>query len=574
MTKLATERGSMRVSMVAKCMVVVCMAAGALACSSADGVAGSAGGDAGDTVSSGDAGAADGAVSSGDASTDGAPTGDSAHVDGGAGSCAKYLGAAGTQSAWVHPDADGKLAYKTMPRGDRIMDFSFAGYMGGGVALPSVPTKVTLMPSGGDDTNAITAAIAQVSAMPLVGGVRGAVLLAPGTFNVSGSFEINASGVVLRGSGSGAGGTTVDVSGASRWVMRVRGGGAPVASGSSVAITDAYVPSGATSFTVSNASALHVGDPILVARPVTTAWVHFMGMDTLTRNGMPQTWLAPGTAHQWERTIASITGNTIAIDIPLSDSLDAQYVSPPGASIAKYTFAGRIAQVGVEHIHFTCPPRSATQELSLLRMDAAEDAWIDDVTVHNFTEGIWSGPEVRRLTIESAVMTHDPTTYVTSEAPFDFWLDSTETLIHKSSSTGGDKIWYLATQDNEGGPNVALDFTGAGIESHVTAHQRWATGLLIDNVHVTGGISLGDNGSLGSGEGWSMGWGVVWNSSDGVAVQAPPGAMNWSIGSIASPPTTNVGTYESNGANVAIGSLYVAQLCERKGPGAVAVLGY
>jgi hypothetical protein len=554
----------------------IVLAAALAACSANDGASSSSTSTAPDN----DAGAPGPASNDGGASSDGAaPLGDAASATDSstdspsAASCAKYLGG-GAPSAWVHADATGKLAYKTLARGDRILDFSFAGYSGGGVAIPDVPARVTLTPSGGDDTQAIANAIAQVSAMPLAGGVRGAVLLAPGTFNVGGSFEIAASGVVLRGSGSGAGGTTINATGASRQVMRIRGSGTPApVAGSSANITDAYVPSGATTLTLDDASKLAVGDAILIDRPVTAAWVHFMGMDTLVRDDAGQTWLAPGTSETWERRIVAIAGNTITIDIPISDSIDKAYASP--ATVSKYTFAGRIAQVGIEHVRLVAPVRSATTELSLVRLDSAEDAWVRDVAVHNFTEGVWSGPHVRRLTIEDAAMTHDATTYVTSEAPFDFWLDSTETLIQRSSSTGGDKIWYLATQDLAVGPNVALGFTASGINSHVTAHQRWATGFLVDGANVQGGVTFGDNGSLGTGEGWSMGWGVVWNSKADVLVQAPPGSMSWSIGNIGTPIAgTSLGTYESNGAKVAIPSLYLAQLCERRGEAAVKAIGY
>ncbi|HLA69111.1 MAG TPA: peptidoglycan-binding protein, partial [Bacteroidota bacterium] len=51
-------------------------------------------------------------------------------------------------SEWVHQGPQGKLIYKTTPRGDRIMDFSHAGYMGGGVVLPAVPVRRTVKPSG------------------------------------------------------------------------------------------------------------------------------------------------------------------------------------------------------------------------------------------------------------------------------------------------------------------------------------------------------------------------------------------------------------------------------------------
>jgi hypothetical protein len=89
--------------------------------------------------------------------------------------------ASAATSEWIRPGADGKLVYKTTPAGDRIMDFSFAGYMGGGVALPKIPVLQTIRPSGGDDdSDQIQTAIDAVSAMPMKDGFRGAVRLAPG----------------------------------------------------------------------------------------------------------------------------------------------------------------------------------------------------------------------------------------------------------------------------------------------------------------------------------------------------------------------------------------------------------
>src|SRR4051794_32304180 len=67
------------------------------------------------------------------------------------------------KSEWVYRGPDGKLAYKTTPAGDRILDFSYAGYRGGGVAIPTVPVKKTVKPSGGEDDAAlIQAAIDEV----------------------------------------------------------------------------------------------------------------------------------------------------------------------------------------------------------------------------------------------------------------------------------------------------------------------------------------------------------------------------------------------------------------------------
>src|SRR5687767_13201695 len=50
----------------------------------------------------------------------------------------------GPYSSWVYPGPDGRLVYKKDERGNQVPDFSYAGYLGGGVALPSVPVVQTL----------------------------------------------------------------------------------------------------------------------------------------------------------------------------------------------------------------------------------------------------------------------------------------------------------------------------------------------------------------------------------------------------------------------------------------------
>ena len=37
---------------------------------------------------------------------------------------------------------DGKLVYETDSRGNRVPDYSYAGYQGGGIALPTPPASV------------------------------------------------------------------------------------------------------------------------------------------------------------------------------------------------------------------------------------------------------------------------------------------------------------------------------------------------------------------------------------------------------------------------------------------------
>jgi hypothetical protein len=498
------------------------------------------------------------------------------------GACAKLLKIAGPASQWVSWDASGKLVYKPLnAQGDRIMDFSYAGYHGGGVALPEVPVAVTLSPSGGDDTAAIQGAIDEVSKKPLVNGSRGAVLLKAGVFHSATTHTIGASGVVLRGSGSGMGGTEVQLTGTSHRFLILQGSGMRATDAASkTAITDAYLPGGARTFTVASAAAFKVGDEVLVGRPVTAAWVHFMGMDALVRNGQPQTWLSPGSTLNAERTITAIAGNKITIDIPIADSFDGQYVTPPGGSITKFTY-DRLSEMGVEHLRVVGRPRTETDNFAFVNLTSVVDSWVRDVVAHDVTSGVGVGGDAKRITIENATITHTMVSYVSAAKPSDFGVDGYgQVLISRSAARGANESFSFITQSGVPGPVVLLNFGASGIKPHLQPHQRWSTGLLVDNANMeSGNIEFIDRNILGSGHGWTMGWAVAWNSAaPNFHIQQPPGTMNWAIGckgTMAAPSDGHPnGTFDSHGTPVNIKSLYLAQLCERLGPQALTNIGY
>ena len=176
------------------------------------------------------------------------------------------IGQSLAKSQWVYLNNEGKLTYKTLDKGDKIMDFSHAGYMGGGVTIPSVPVKVTLSPSQGDNTDAIQNAIDEVSKLKMVSGFRGAVLLKPGSYDCERTLKINASGVVLRGSGSGSDGSILNLTGKPHNCIEVKGAVSSRLIGDSTIIADSYVPAGTYSFNVINASVFSVGDTIRITR--------------------------------------------------------------------------------------------------------------------------------------------------------------------------------------------------------------------------------------------------------------------------------------------------------------------
>ena len=62
---------------------------------------------------------------------------------------------ANTPSATVRTDADGKLTYTADAAGNRVIDFSSAGYAGGGEPPPAVPARIIVTPDGRHDRERI-----------------------------------------------------------------------------------------------------------------------------------------------------------------------------------------------------------------------------------------------------------------------------------------------------------------------------------------------------------------------------------------------------------------------------------
>ncbi|MBD2847449.1 carbohydrate-binding protein [Paenibacillus sp. IB182496] len=94
--------------------------------------------------------------------------------------------------------------------GNRLIDYSHAGYGGGGTAIPDIAVMQQLEPAPGDNAARIQEAIDDVSALaPDGNGFRGAVLLKRGVYEVSRSLHLHTDGVVLRGEGQGSDGTVL-----------------------------------------------------------------------------------------------------------------------------------------------------------------------------------------------------------------------------------------------------------------------------------------------------------------------------------------------------------------------------
>jgi hypothetical protein len=494
------------------------------------------------------------------------------------------------QSTWAHFGAKGRLVYRTTSHGDRIPDFSSAGYRGGGVALPFVKARVKVSPSGGpDDTPAIQAALDKVTRLaPDAHGEREAVELAPGLFHLVGTLAIHASGVVLRGAAAiGPNASVLEMTGAPHLAVSIQGTFHQRALGPATWLTDRYVPANVTTIHVADSSAIQAGDWLEIVKPVTPAWVHFMGMDHLARNGKPETWVKNNI--RVLRRVASVADNAVHLQVPLTDSFDARFYSARLATVTRVEVTGRIAGVGVENLQILAPDRSIAYrvdaEFDGIDMDNVVDSWLRYVAFVDTTDSVHIDHHAERVTILGVDVQQHST--VTSHAkPSDFSVNGSQILLDRCTGRG-DNVWYVATQSRSEGPVVVLHcrFAGGGM---IDGHQRWSTGLLVDGCEVPdGAIDLRNQGAMGTGHGWTLGWSVLWNNkASSVLVQNPPGVLNWSIGDVGQqedapmrvfdkpegPPLPR-GVIESSGHPVEPPSLYLEQLRDRLGSQAVAAIG-
>jgi hypothetical protein len=314
-----------------------------------------------------------------------------------------------------------------------------------------------------------------------------------------------------------------------------------------------------------------------------------MGMDDMHRNGQDEHWV---TAQRLEvrRRVAAVHDNMLTLDVPLMDSYDASFFDGGHAEVEKIEVSGQIAQVGVENLRFVAPQQTIAlgqPEFSGMNIRDAVDSWFRSITFEDTTNGVSVNSGSERITFEQCSI--EQHTHVTSSAkPADFAISGSQILFDRCTGSG-DSTFYIVTQDRGQGPVVVLHsrFTGNG---HMQPHQRWFTGLLIDNCEVPGGgIDMMNRGEMGSGHGWAIGWAVAWNSSaQAFAMNTPPGSMIWSIGNTGEEtdpafpifdggparPALQPATIESPGKPVQPQSLYLAQLRERLGTKALKNIGY
>lgn len=453
--------------------------------------------------------------------------------------------------------------------GNHLIDYSYAGYEGGGVAIPTnLAVQQVVGAVSGDNTANIQKALNQVGSLtPDANGFRGVVLLNPGTYEMDGTLTFNSNnGVVLRGSGTNN--TTLVFYGISGTSIALSGGGVNHVSGATTHyITDSYVPLGATSFHLDSTSELGVGTNISVERPFMPAWITAIGMSNLWGTNVSHYTEA-------ERTITAINGNQVTVDIPVPTPIEAQWTV---GDVWRHT-DGRLQQCGVEDLsvasNFGLTNTAANGGILAITLGNAENCWVRNVAFNGYGGAVSCGGKWN--TIQDCTFANGPNNGSARPGAFEFY-GAQLSLMQRFTGVNGFEH-FLQTRDEGGGPLVFLNCQTTGTNFDGGPHRLWATSLLTDNESGTVGnvqitiITGGQNG-------WGAGYSVFYNchTTDHL-IQCPAvtNHYNWWIGGsgIQDNPGNTPGTYDYDGTNVAPKSLYLEQLKERLGGAAVENIGY
>jgi hypothetical protein len=507
----------------------------------------------------------------------------------------------------VYPGVDGKLVYISDSLGNKIPDFSNAGYMGGGVSIPHVQAKTIAWPIAGDNSERLQKLIDSVSALPPdASGFRGAILLKMGQYNLEKPLYIKTSGIVLRGEGMTDIGTIlVGKTPKERPPQGMGRGGRPalinISGDAGVkpqedtkqSITDNYVPVGAFSFTVSSANGFKKGDKVIVRRIGNQAWIKELGEDSATvgRNRWQ-----PFNIN-YDRTIVAIKGNKITIDAPIFCAIESRW---GGGELIKYSDE-RIEQVAVENLRAVSEydPSVRTKNygnmdrdkidpkfqykgdeyfsdenhyFNFINISNAKNVWVRNITALHFGNSmVQSNAGTKWITVQDC-QSWEPVSIRMGARRFTYQMNGQACLVQRCFSQKGRHSFVLQGQEASG--NVFLDCKAVNPYSTSEPHNRWVNGVLYDNVKAPLTARYWD---------YIIGWAganiVFWNCEGDFLIQKPPTAQNYSFGHVGvnavvfnaglQDLTKPNGHVESMDAHVMPRSLYLTQLKERLGEKAV-----
>jgi hypothetical protein len=484
-------------------------------------------------------------------------------------------------------DAEGCLRYTADGNNNYLPDFSQAGYKNGNTPLPDVTVVKTIGPIPGDNTTHIQQALDEVGSLPPnEDGIRGALLLEAGLYEIYGTIHIRESGVILRGSGQGASpaeNTLLSGPGntpAERDIIRI--GDAPGVNwtaeipGTRSVITSPFVPAGSRSLQVAAPELYSEGDVVIIYQPSTANWLGSINFGD-TAGDAP--WSPGDIDIFYKRTITSVdfSENKVILDVPVYDHLERSLAQ---AEIYVLDEPDIKKQCGVENLRVTIAtagPMDEAHARNAIHLIGVEDCWVREVTAMHFTYAAVETEIADRITVLNCNGL-EPHSLIEGARRYNFVSSAkSNNILFEGCHTTQGRHAYVSNGTSSVSNVVFYNCTSAQDYNACEGHRRWSQGLLYDNLtfsspETSNLLGLYNRGSFGTGHGWaavnSVAWNVAMPGGNRLLLQRPPGRQNYAVGCQAIVSANHQfnhpkGYEEGTDENLLIPSLYEAQLEQR-----------
>ncbi len=435
--------------------------------------------------------------------------------------------------------------------GDKLSDFSYAGYYAGKICLPNSDNLTqfeTILPSSSsaiDDTSRIQTIINNANAEYKSSGKVQVVTLSHGKYNINSSGLNLKSGVILRGEGQNPNGTVLYAYSATKHnVIKITGSSPSIASENAY-ITDLYIPSGSDKITIEadKVSDYSPGDLITIYHPNDDTWNIAMGMKgTNMTYSYPEgsdnygtttntSWDPGEVDMKTERTIKEISGNVLTLDFPLFVPYDINYSK---AYIYKTDDSGRITDVGIENLriesYYDGTLYDENHAYIGICFSNAKNCYVRDVSTkymwHSTVQCLSGSKQITIQNCSSLL----PISKIEGSRRYTFYTGNNSQQILFSGCYSYDGRHDFSTSYQSTGPTVFTDCIADESNSESETHGTWSTGVLYDNIMQLGNASLGSLASINRGyygtelsQGWSGAGVVMWNClSNTIMAHKPP----------------------------------------------------
>ena len=394
------------------------------------------------------------------------------------------------------------------------LDYSYCGYRMSESMLPNVPVAVVVAPSQGDQSAVIQQAIDYVSALKpdKKTGLRGAVLLEKGTYNIQRPIYIRASGVVLRGADKTS--TVIRKCGVDRGAAVYIEGIDNRQRLDTLSITAETIALNSLKIPVNGN--VSKGDELVIWRPSTKEWIASMQCSNYGGGKDLGYWgWHPGEIDvEWTRRAVAVSGQTVTIDAPLSMILDAK---ASGAKVIRQVWTGRVENSGVENLtiesdYDTANPADEDHCWEGIYITYARDCWVRMVDFRHLTgSAVIVQRTGQQITVEDCI-SREPIGECGGYRRRTFHVLGEKVLVQRCYSEHGVNDFSVGVC--AAGPNAFVQCDSYESKSFSGSIGPWATGLLFDNVNIDGNdIRFQNLGVEKYGAGWNTANSLVWQST-------------------------------------------------------------